>query len=86
MISADDDSRPYKLDYDAGEAIVDAPTETYKSGGMIVDGGYVWIASTHSSRLYKLNEDGATVEFYEPPGTGVRYPRDTGTIYNRPLH
>ena len=44
----------------------------------------MWVASTHSSRLYKLNEDGSTVEFYDPPGTGVHDPRDTGPGYNRP--
>lgn len=84
VISADDDSRLYKLDYDTGEAIVDVPTETYKSSGMTVGGGHVWIASTHNSRLYKLNEDGSAVKFYDPPGTGVRDPRDAGPDYNRP--
>ena len=63
---------------------MDAPTETYRSSGLTVGGGHVWVASTHSSRLYKLNEDGSTVEFYDPPGTGVHDPRDTGPGYNRP--
>ena len=84
VISADVESRLYKLDYDTGEAMVDAPTDTYISSGITVGGGYVWVASTHNSRLYKLNEDGSAIEFYEPPGTGVRDPRDTGPDYNRP--
>ena len=78
VISADDGSHLYKLDYETGEAMLDVPTETYRSSGLTVGGGHVWVASTHSSRLYKLNEDGSTVEFYEPPGTGVHDPRDRG--------
>ena len=84
VISADEGSHLYKLDYEAGDVIVDVPTETYRSSGLTVGGGHVWVASTHSSRLYKLNEDGSTVEFYDPPGTGVHDPRDTGPGYNRP--
>ena len=83
-ISADVESRLYKLDYDTGEAMVDVPTDTYKSSGITAGGGHVWVASTHNSRLYKLDEDGKTIEFYEPPGTGVRDSRDTGPDYNRP--
>ena len=79
VISADEGSHLYKLDYETGDVIVDVPTETYRSSGLTVGGGHVWVASTHSSRLYKLNEDGSTVEFYDPPGTGVHDPRDTGT-------
>ena len=79
-----EDSHIYKLDYETGEAMIDAPTETYKSSGVTVGGGHVWVASTHNSRLYVLNEDGTTVNFHEPPGTGVRDPRDVGPEYNRP--
>ena len=79
-----ENSHLYKLDYETGEAIIDAPTETYKSSGLTAGGGNVWVASTHSSRLYKLNEDGSTVSFHEPPGTGVHDPRDVGPAYNRP--
>ena len=74
VISADDGSHLYKLDYETGEAMLDVPTETYRPSGLTVGGGHVWVASTHSSRLYKLKEDGSTVEFYEPPGTGCPRP------------
>ena len=57
-------------------------TETYRSSG--VDGG--WgprvVASTHSSRLYKLKEDGSTVEFTSRRGlvSTIRAIGDRGTI------
>ena len=79
-----ENSHLYKLDYETGEAIIDAPTETYKSSGLTAGDGNVWVASTHNSRLYKLNEDGSTVSFHEPPGTGVHDQRDAGPAYNRP--
>ena len=74
----------YKLSWNDGSALLDVPTETYKSSGVTVGGGYVWVASTHNSRLYKLNEDGSTVAYYDPPGNGVHDPRDTGAEYVRP--
>ena len=62
VISADDDSRLYKLDYDTGEAIVDVPTETYKSSGMTVGGGHVWIASpTPAAPPHGIAWDGETI-------------------------
>ncbi len=84
MISAANGSRLCKLDYESGEAMVDVPTETYRSSGLTLTDENVWVASTHNSRLYKLNEDGSTASFHEPPGTGVHDPRDTGRSYNRP--
>jgi len=79
-----ENSHIYKLDYETGEAMVDAPTDTYKSSGMTVGDGVVWVASTHNSRLYKLNEDGSTIEYLDPPGMGARDPRDKGPEYIRP--
>ena len=64
--------------------MLDVVTETYKSSGMTVGDSSVWIASTHNSRLYELNEGGSTIRYHEPPGTGVRDPRDSGPDYNRP--
>ena len=71
VISADDDARLQKLDYETGEAMLDVPTETYRSSGITCVGEQVWVASTHNSRLYKLNQDGTTIEYHEPPGTGT---------------
>ena len=79
------DSHIYKLDWNDGSVIVDVPTDTYHSSGMTIGGGHAWVASTHNSRLYKIDpNDGSTIEFYDPPGMGVKDPRDTGPDYIRP--
>ena len=84
VISADDEARLQKLDYETGEAMLDVTTDTYRSSGLTCTDEQVWVASTHNSRLYKLNLDGTTVEYCEPPGTGLHDPRDKGPSYNRP--
>ena len=84
VISADDEARLQKLDYETGEAMLDVTTDTYRSSGLTCAGEQVWVASTHNSRLYKLTQDGATIEYREPPGTGLHDPRDKGPSYNRP--
>ena len=84
VISADDEARLQKLDYETGEPMLDVPTETYRSSGITCAGEQVWVASTHNSRLYKLNQDGTTIEYHEPPGTGLHDERDKGPSYNRP--
>ena len=38
VISADEGSHLYKLDYETGDVIVDVPTETYRSSGLTVGG------------------------------------------------
>jgi DNA-binding beta-propeller fold protein YncE len=78
------DNHLYRLGWEDGSVLLDVPTETYKSSGVTVGGGYVWVASTHNKRLYKLDEDGTTIEYSDPPGIGVRDPRDTGADYVRP--
>lgn len=84
VISADDEARLQKLDYETGEPMLDVTTDTYRSSGLTCAGEQVWVASTHNSRLYKLNQDGATIEYCEPPGAGIHDPRDKGPSYNRP--
>ena len=74
----------YLLDHKDGSVLVDVPTETYKSSGVAVGGGNVWVASTHSSRVYKLDEDGSTVKYWTSPGDGVLDARDKGPEYVRP--
>ena len=68
----------YKLDHDTGQIITEVPTDTYKPSGLTVAGDEVWVASTHNSRLYRLNIDGSTIEYRDPPGVGVRDRRDSG--------
>ena len=54
-----------------GQIITEVPTDTYKPSGLTVAGDEVWVASTHNSRLYRLNIDGSTIEYRDPPGVGV---------------
>ena len=73
------------LDHENGSVLVDVPTETVGASGVTVgDDGAVWVASTHNSRIYKLNEDGSTAKYWTSPGDGVLDPRDTGREYVRP--
>ena len=65
------DNHLYKLAYDDGAVIQRYPTETDRSSGVTEGGGHVWVASTYSARLYKLNYDATTVEHYDTPGKGV---------------
>ncbi len=78
------DNHLYKLDYDDGSVLVDLPTETYKSSGVTLGNGYIWVASTHNYRTYKLANDGSTVAFYEPPSSGERDPQAVGRDNPRP--
>ncbi len=78
------DNHLYKLSYRDGAVLADLPTDTYKSSGVTLGGGYIWVASTHNSRLYKLNPDGTTAAFYDSPGKGVVAPGSTGPNYPRP--
>ena len=65
------DNHLYKLAYEDGSVIERYATETDRSSGVTVGGGHIWVASTYSSRLYKLNYDATTVEHHDTPGKGV---------------
>ena len=65
------DNHLYKLDYADGSVLVRVPTESDHSSGVTLGGGYLWVASTFGSRIYKLNSDGTTVAHYDTPGKGV---------------
>ena len=65
------DNHLYKLAYHDGSVLARLPTETDRSSGVTEGGGYVWVASTYTARIYKLNGDGTTVEHYDTPGAGV---------------
>ena len=77
------DNHLYKLDYEDGSVLADMPTETWKSSGVTEGGGYIWIGSTHNYRIYKLADDGSTVDFYDPPA-GERDPSAVGPDTIRP--
>ena len=72
------------MDWQDGATLFRAPTETYKASGLTLSPQHIWVASTHNSRLYRLNRDGSTAEYYDSPGIGVRDPRDVGADYARP--
>lgn len=65
------DNYLYKLSYDDGSIIEKLPTDTEHSSGVTVGGGHLWVASTYSCELFKLNYDGSTVAKYDTPGKGV---------------
>ncbi len=64
------DNHLYKLDYGTGAVLADLPTETDRSSGVTLGGGYIWVASTYNARIYKLDMNGKTVAYYDTPGKG----------------
>lgn len=79
-----DSNNLYKMAWEDGSIIFEAPTDTYKASGITLSDEHVWVASTHNSRLYRLNMDGTTAAYYDPPGIGILDPRDVGADYVRP--
>ena len=65
------DNHLYKLSYDDGSVMVRLATETDRSSGVTVGGGHLWVASTYSCEIFKLNDDGSAVERYDTPGKGI---------------
>jgi streptogramin lyase len=65
------DDHLYKLAYDTGIVLERLKTETRASSGVTVGGGFIWVASTYSTELFKLNPDGTTAAKYDTPGKGV---------------
>lgn len=65
-------NKVYRQDYDTGDVLFEAQTDTVHSSGITIGGGYLWIASTYESKIAKLDLDsGKTVEKYDSPGAGV---------------
>jgi streptogramin lyase len=65
------DNHLYKLDYADGSIIMRLPTDTDRPSGVTEGGGNMWVASTYSSRLHKLDAGGATLAHCDTPGKGV---------------
>ena len=62
----------YKLDWETGETLFEAQTDTEHSSGITLGGGYLWIASTFELKIAKLSiETGETIEKYDSPGAGI---------------
>ena len=66
------DLKIYKVDWETGDVLFEAQTDTEHSSGITVGGGYVWIASTFELQIAKLDmETGKTIAKYDSPGVGV---------------
>ncbi|MEM7130263.1 MAG: hypothetical protein AAF702_28295 [Chloroflexota bacterium] len=66
------DHKIYKQDYQTGDVLFEAQTDTVHSSGMTLGGGFMWIASTYESMIAKLDpETGKTIAKYDAPGAGV---------------
>jgi len=62
----------HRLDYQTGEILFEAQTDTVHSSGITVGGGYVWIASTYENKIAQLDPTtGATVAKHDSPGSGI---------------
>jgi len=66
------DNKLYKQDYQTGEVLFEAQTDTVHSSGITLGGGYIWIASTYELKVAKLDPaTGQTVAKYDSPGSGI---------------
>ncbi len=66
------DLRVYKQDWETGETLFEAQTDTEHSSGITLGGGYVWVASTYELKIAKLDpKTGVTIAKYDSPGAGV---------------
>ena len=78
------DDHLYKLSYDDGSVLAQLPAEAEHSSGVTEGGGFLWVASTFTCKLVKMDYEGNTVAKYETPGKGVvafgdpNYSRVTG--------
>ena len=71
------DLKVYKQDWETGEVLFEAQTDTAHSSGITLGGGYLWIASTSELKIAKLDtKTGKTVEKYDSPGAGLTAPRE----------
>ena len=71
------DLKVYKLDYETGETLFAAQTDTEHSSGITLGGGYLWIASTYELKIAQLElQTGRTIAKYDSPGAGITAPRE----------
>ena len=78
------DLKIYKQDYETGEKLFEAQTDTEHSSGITLGGGFIWIASTFELQIAKLDpETGKTIAKYDSPGSGITAPRE-GTENPKP--
>ncbi len=67
-------SKAYLVDYQNGKPIREFETETTASSGITFDGEALWIGSTYSREIVKVDgATGKTLERHFTPGAGVIY-------------
>lgn len=66
------DLKLYRLDWQTGATLFEAPTDTEHSSGITMDDeGSIWIASTFELKIAKLDPaTGQTIAKYDSPGSG----------------
>ena len=65
------DNHLYKLRYEDGSVIARLPTQTDRSSGVTEGGGFLWVSSTYSLEIFRINYDGSTSAVFDTPGKGV---------------
>jgi streptogramin lyase len=67
----------YKLDWQTGATLFEAPTETIHSSGITIGDGNLWIASTYSCEIFCCDiKTGKTIEKFASPGAGINATRE----------
>ena len=66
------DLKIYKFDYESGEVLFEAQTDTAHSSGITLGDGSLWIASTFELKIARLDPaTGQTIAKLDSPGNGV---------------
>ncbi len=74
MIDQGDGSKAYLVSYEDGRVLRSFETETEKSSGITHDGSTLWIGSTYSREIVRVDAmTGKTLERHFTPGAGVIY-------------
>ena len=74
IIDQSDGSKAYLVSYDDGHVIRSFETETDKSSGITFDGESLWIGSTYSREIVRVDaHSGRTIGRHFTPGAGVIY-------------
>jgi streptogramin lyase len=66
------DNKLYRQDFESGEILFEAQTDTVHSSGITLGGGFLWVASTYESKIAKVDPaTGQTLAKYDSPGAGI---------------
>ena len=74
IIDQSEGSKAYLVSYDDGRVLRQFETETDRSSGITFDGASLWIGSTYSREIVRVDaRTGKTLERHFTPGAGVIY-------------